>query len=85
MVPGLGLIVAGPIAAALAGAGAGGAAGTLVGALVGAGIPEHRAKVYEAGLREGGILLGVEVRSSEEASALEDLLEGRGGEQIKKE
>ena len=85
VVPGLGLVVAGPIAAALAGAGAGGAAGTPVGALVGAGIPEHRAKVYEAGLREGGILLGVEVRSSEEASALEDLLEGRGGEQIKKE
>lgn len=85
LVPGLGLVVAGPIAAAVAGAGAGGAAGTLVGALVGAGIPEHRAKVYDTGLREGGILLGVEVRSSDEARALEELLEGTGGEQIKKE
>ena len=84
-IPGLGIIVAGPLAAALAGAGAGGAAGSLVGALVGAGIPEHRAKVYEAGLRQGGILLGVETRSGEEADALEKLLESRGGEQIKTE
>src|SRR5918997_2292465 len=45
VLPGLGLIVAGPLAAALAGAGAGGAAGGLIGALVGAGIPQHRAKV----------------------------------------
>ena len=51
VVPGLGLVIAGPIAAALAGAGAGGAAGSLIGALVGTGIPEHRAKVYEGGLK----------------------------------
>jgi len=44
-IPGLGLVVAGPIAAALAGLGAGAATGGLIGALVGAGIPEHRAKV----------------------------------------
>lgn len=50
-IPGLGLVVAGPLAAALAGAGAGGATGGLLGALIGAGIPEHRAKVYDAGLR----------------------------------
>lgn len=84
VIPGIGLVVAGPIAAALAGAGAGGAAGTLVGALVGAGIPEHRAKIYDAGLREGGILVGVEARSDEEVTALEELFEARGGEQIKK-
>ena len=52
VVPGLGLVVAGPIAAALAGAGAGGATGGLVGALIGAGIPEDRAKLYESGIRE---------------------------------
>ncbi len=33
--PGLGLVIAGPVAAALAGAGAGGAAGTLLGAMIG--------------------------------------------------
>src|SRR6187549_1780566 len=58
--PGLNLVIAGPIAAALAGAGAGAVTGGVIGALVGAGIPEYRARVYESGLREGGILIGVE-------------------------
>src|SRR6476620_1530422 len=40
--PGLGLLVAGPIAAGLAGGGAGAATGGLIGALVGYGIPEER-------------------------------------------
>ena len=39
ILPGLGLVIAGPIAAGLAGAGAGGIAGGLIGALVGSGIP----------------------------------------------
>src|SRR2546430_3900336 len=59
-IPGVGLIVAGPIAAALAGAGAGGATGGLIGLLVGTGMPEHRAKVYETGVRGGGNFLGGE-------------------------
>lgn len=71
-IPGLGLVIAGPIAAALAGAGAGGAAGGLVGALVGWGIPEERIKQYEGGIREGGILMGVNPRSDEDATHLED-------------
>lgn len=83
--PGLGLIVAGPLAAALAGAGAGGAAGGLIGALVGAGIPEHRAKVYDASLRAGGILIGVETKTDEEADKVETLLNDLGGEHIKQE
>src|SRR5207247_9059637 len=65
-IPGLGLFVAGPIAAALAGAGAGGATGGLIGLLIGAGIPEHRAKVYDTGLRGGGILLGAQAKSSDD-------------------
>lgn len=43
-IPGVGLFIAGPIAAALAGAGAGGATGGVIGLLIGTGIPEHRAK-----------------------------------------
>lgn len=70
-IPGLGLVVAGPIAAALAGAGAGGATGGLLGALVGAGIPEERVRLYEEGLRRGGILMGVRARTPEDAEALE--------------
>ena len=83
--PGIGLVVAGPIAAALAGAGAGGLTGGLVGALVGAGIPEHRAKVYDAGLRGGGILLGVEAKSDDEADSLEKLLTDIGAEHVRQE
>src|SRR6187455_24748 len=83
--PGINLVIAGPIAAALAGAGAGGVTGGLIGALVGAGIPEYRAKVYESGLREGGILIGVEAKTDEEVDRLEELLQDIGGEHVRAE
>ena len=85
VLPGLGLVVAGPLAAALAGAGAGGAAGGLIGALVGVGIPEHRARVYEAGLHGGGILIGVEAKSDEDADVLERLIADLGAEHVRQE
>lgn len=83
--PGLNLVIAGPIAAALAGLGAGGAAGGLIGALIGAGIPEYRAKVYEAGIRGGGILIGVASRTDEEVDRIEELLEELGAEHVRTE
>lgn len=83
--PGINLVIAGPIAAALAGAGAGAATGGVIGALIGAGIPEYRAKVYEAGLKGGGILIGVETRSDEDVERLEELLESIGGEHVRTE
>jgi hypothetical protein len=83
--PGLGLVVAGPLVAALAGAGAGGAAGGLVGALVGAGIPEHRAKVYDASVRAGGILIGIEAASDEDAEEIERILSDLGAEYVRQE
>lgn len=83
--PGLNLVIAGPIAAALAGAGAGAATGGVIGALIGAGIPEYRAKVYEAGLKSGGILIGVEAKTDEEVDRLEELLESVGGEHVRTE
>lgn len=61
--PGLGLLIAGPLAAGLAGAGAGGLAGGLIGALVNSGIPEETAKAYESGLKSGGIVVGVHPRN----------------------
>jgi hypothetical protein len=85
VLPGVGLVVAGPIVAALAGAGAGGATGGIIGALIGAGIPEHRAKVYDAGLRGGGILLGVEAKDDDDADKLEQLLEDIGAEHVRQE
>ena len=80
VLPGLGLIVAGPLAAALAGAGAGGLTGGLLGALVGSGIPEERAREYEAGIREGGIVLSVRARSSAEVDDAERALANGGSE-----
>ena len=81
-IPGVGLIASGPIAAALAGLGAGGAAGGLIGALVGAGIPEERAKVYESGINEGGIVMGVNPRSDEDAEYIEQEWRRHRGEEI---
>jgi uncharacterized protein YjbJ (UPF0337 family) len=81
-IPGLGLVVAGPIAAALAGAGAGAATGGLVGALIGAGIPEDRAAEYERGIREGGIVVGTRARDEEHAAALERDFGNSGGTSI---
>ena len=72
LLPGLGLVVWGPIAAALAGAGAGGLTGGLVGALIGWGIPEEHAKAYEEGIKSGGTVLGVRPRSDDDASYFEN-------------
>jgi hypothetical protein len=67
-IPGLGLVIAGPVAAGLAGAGAGGVAGGLIGGLVGAGIPEDRAKIYEKDIKDGGIVMGVKPRNDDDAT-----------------
>ena len=72
VMPGLGLVVWGPIAAALAGAGAGGLTGGLIGALIGWGIPEEHAKEYEEGIKNGGTLLGVSPRNDEDAEYFEN-------------
>jgi hypothetical protein len=80
--PGLGLVIAGPIAAALAGAGAGAATGGLVGALIGWGIPEERVKQYEAGIKEGGILMGVNPRTPEDAVYFQENWRASRGENI---
>lgn len=85
VLPGVNLVIAGPIAAALAGAGAGAATGGVIGALIGAGIPEYRAKVYEPGIKSGGILIGVEARSDEDVDRLEELMEAIGGEHVRTE
>jgi hypothetical protein len=81
-IPGLGLVIAGPLAAGLAGLGAGGATGGIVGALIGAGIPEERVKHYEKGIQSGGILMGVRPRSDEDAAYLEREWNTMGGTHI---
>ena len=82
--PGLGLIIAGPLAAALAGAGAGGLTGGLVGALVGSGIPEEHAAEYESGIKDGGIVMGVKPRNAEDAKYFEEEFRRHNGDKIYK-
>lgn len=80
--PGLGLLIAGPLAAALAGGGGGALTGGLIGALVGHGIPEEHAKQYEQGIRDGGIVMGVNPRTAEDADYFENEWRSNRAEQL---
>lgn len=82
VIPGLGIVIAGPIAAGLAGAGAGGITGGIIGALVGSGIPEERAKIYESGIKNGNIVMGVKPRNDEDAKYFEENWRTNKGEEI---
>lgn len=81
-IPGLGIIIAGPIAAGLAGAGAGAITGGVIGALVGSGIPEARAELYESGIKNGHIVMGVHPRNDEDAKYFENNWRDNNGEEI---
>lgn len=82
VIPGIGLVIAGPIAAGLAGAGAGGITGGIIGALVGSGIPEARAKLYESGIKEGNVVISVRPKSPEDAEYFEKTWQDYDGEEI---
>ncbi len=81
-IPGLGLLVAGPIAAALAGGGAGAVTGGVLGALIGAGIPEANAEAYQEALRSGGVVIGVVPRSDDDARDIQDRFRQLRGESV---
>jgi hypothetical protein len=81
-IPGLGLIIAGPLAAGLAGGGAGAVAGGLIGALFGASTPEPNAEAYTEALRNGGIVIGVEPHSSVDRDAIEARFKELNGESV---
>jgi len=80
--PGLGLVIAGPIAAALAGGGAGAVTGGLLGGLIGLGIPESNAEAYQQVIKDGGVVIGVVPRSDSEASAIKQEFQDLGGENV---
>ena len=83
VIPGLGLLVAGPIAAGLAGAGAGGITGGVIGALVGWGIPEERAKFYESGIKSGHIVVGVHPKTPEDVTFIEQVFREYHAEEVR--
>lgn len=66
MIPGMGFVMAGPLAAAVAGAGAGGITGSIVGALIGAGIPESHAVLFKKGIEKGRIIMSFHPRRDED-------------------
>jgi hypothetical protein len=72
LLPGVGLVLAGPIIAAYAGAGAGGAViGGIIGAMAGADIAENRVKRIEDHVKNGGFVLTVAATTTSEADAIE--------------
>lgn len=74
VVPGVGVLAAGPLVAALTGAGAGGMAGGVVGALVGLGITEHEAKFHTSVLKEGGYLVAVTSDDKDQIKSAQEIL-----------
>ncbi len=82
VVPGLGFVMAGPIAVAAAGAGAAGVAAGLLGAIAHWGVPRSRVREYEAEITAGRILIGVQTRSVEDARAIAREWQTLGGRHI---
>ena len=70
VIPGLGLVLAGPIALGLAGAGAGGVTGGVFGALVGAGMPKDRAEKHEKNIIKGNIVVNFTPRNIEDHATI---------------
>ncbi len=82
ILPGLGLVIAGPLAAGIAGAGAGALSGSIIGALVGWAMPEERVKHYEEGIKNGGILMGVRAKNADDAEHFESSWRANNGQHV---
>jgi len=71
VIPGLGLLAAGPLLVTAAGAGIGLIGGGLLGALIGLGIPKDQVQTYAEAIRRGGCIVAAEVNDSDIARANE--------------
>ncbi|CAH8283452.1 hypothetical protein EV196_102409 [Mariniflexile fucanivorans] len=63
LIPGLGLVIAGPLAAGFAGAGAGATGGAIIGALTNAGLSHDVATEYKDYIEKGKIIISVEPKN----------------------
>ncbi|MCA9641220.1 MAG: hypothetical protein KC492_11020, partial [Myxococcales bacterium] len=75
IVPGVGILAAGPIVAALAGAGAGGVVGGALGGLIGYGVTEHEAKLGQEVLKKGGYVVMVSTDNKSEHEIAKDVFD----------
>jgi len=82
LLPGVGVLVVGPIALGLAGAGVGGIAGGLLGMLIGLEISEEDAKVIESGINGGQILITVHPKNDADKEYFETQWKANKGENI---
>ena len=83
LLPGLGLVLAGPIAAAVTAAGAVAVAGGVMSAVANWGIPKERIEELEASIRDGCILIGVTPRSADDALEIEQLWQACGATHVR--
>jgi hypothetical protein len=82
VLPGLGLVISGPLAAGLAGAGAGALVGGVVGNLLGHDAAESDAKSYEDELKKGGVAIGVIPHREEERNHIRMALTSLHGQYV---
>lgn len=80
--PGLGIVVAGPLAIGIGGALAGGATGGLTGSMIGAGFAEERAMFYEPHIKSGNIVVAVHPRSASDVDIIERVFRDNHGTDI---
>ncbi|WP_373532815.1 hypothetical protein [Vampirovibrio sp.] len=83
IIPGSGLLVAGPLVGAITGGAIGVATGGLLGALVGAGIPETEAKFYEESLKKQGNALLVAHVPKDMVNEVKEVFKRCGAESVK--
>jgi hypothetical protein len=81
-VPGLGVVVVGPLAAVLTGAVLGGLSGGLLGSLLGVGFSEEHAKTFEDKIKQGNIIISLNPRSEDDAEKIIQQWRDAGGEII---
>jgi Na+/serine symporter len=77
-IPGIGVLISGPLLAAITGAGAGGAAGSAVGGLLGLGIPEREVKHITRSLKDHCIAVGVQVEDVQSAERAREVFTDTG-------
>lgn len=82
LLPGTGVIIAGPVVAAFAGAGAGGLLGGLIGVVIGGRMTRERMKTIDQNASSGGILMSVVPHNEADKELIERELVATGSDLV---